>query len=252
MITFIKILKDNYIWFLSNKSGKCIIVDAGHADPILNKLREKKWDPIALLITHKHKDHTNGIKKIIDYYPNLNVIGPLETKNLGIKNIVSEFDQNINILGYNIKVLDTPGHTLHHVSYYIKPYLFCGDTLFSGGCGKVYKDCYHLMYHSLQKIMLLPDDTLIFCGHEYTLHNMKFFLSIFPKNQEIKKYFEYSQNLLKSKNNTLPTTLKQEKKINFFLKTNEMSTQTLKYYKYNFSYPWNFFKYLRILKNNFK
>lgn len=251
MITSIKILKDNYIWFLTNKFKKCIIIDPGCADSVLKEIKEKNWYPVALLITHKHKDHTDGIKKLLYYYPNLKVLGPSESKTKGTNIIVSEISDTINILKYKIKILDTPGHTLNHISYYIKPYLFCGDTLFSGGCGRVYKNNYHLMYHSLQKIASLSDDTLICCGHEYTLQNILFLKYIFPKDQDLKNYFKNVIKLIKLKKNTLPTSLKQEKKINYFLKTNNINCQMLIDCKQKFIYPWDFFRYLRILKNNF-
>lgn len=252
MITNIRILKNNYVWFLiDNSNEQCIIIDPGCFSPVFKYIKKNNWNPIAILITHNHVDHTDGVKKLLFYYPNLLVYGPCDTLTQGTNMVVSERNKEIQILNYRIKIIETPGHTPYHISYYIKPYLFCGDIIFLGGCGRVYKNLYHLMYHSINKILLLPNNTLMCYSHEYSFENFSFLNHLLPQFKNIDFYLKKFEKLIFNKKNAYPITLEQEKKINIFLNCTDIKYQKEKKFNYNKLYPWDFFKYLRISKNNF-
>ncbi|HDC4352795.1 TPA: hydroxyacylglutathione hydrolase, partial [Enterobacter cloacae] len=171
--------EDNYIWVLVDDARRCVIVDPGEAAPVLQAIKENGWQPEAILLTHHHHDHTGGVPELRARFPHLVVYGPAEAQDKGITQVVEE-GKNILIREWEFSVFATPGHTLGHLCFYSKPYLFCGDTLFSGGCGRLFEGTPTQMYQSLQKINALPDDTVICCAHEYTLGNMKFSASILP------------------------------------------------------------------------
>jgi len=216
--------QDNYIWLLDNQQGHCIIVDPGEAAPVLGYLAQQQLQPDAILLTHHHHDHTGGVAEIVAQYPNLIVIGPQETAEKGNTRTVIA-GEKVEILGLSFDVLATPGHTLGHVSYYSAPYLFCGDTLFSAGCGRLFEGTAEQMFESFQQIAALPDETLVCCAHEYTLSNLKFAHSILPENQQIKSYLE-SVTALRSKGLfSLPTKLHLERQINLFLRCDDVDLQ---------------------------
>ncbi|QIQ41835.1 MAG: hydroxyacylglutathione hydrolase [Buchnera aphidicola (Microlophium carnosum)] len=216
----IPILLDNYVWILYDIRGFCIIIDPGLSKPIIQEIKKKKWFPVAILLTHDHIDHTGGVKKIIEYFPKITVFGPNETRRHGVDKIVTEGDKLL-ILDKTFYVFFTPGHTQGHVAYYSNPYIFCGDTLFSGGCGRVYNNKYLEMYNSIKIISSLPDNTLLCCSHEYTLSNLKFSMFFLPNDNFIKLYFEQIKIHLKLGRSSLPSSIFFEKRINLFLRTNE-------------------------------
>lgn len=217
----IRAFQDNYIWVLNDETGRCLIVDPGEAAPVLKAIEANDWQPEAILLTHHHNDHVGGVAELHRRYPNLTVYGPEETRNKGTTKIVADGDR-INILEHEFQVFATPGHTLGHVCFYSAPWLFCGDTLFSGGCGRLFEGTAAQMYRSFQRINTLPEDTLICCAHEYTLSNMKFALSVLPHDVFINEYYR-EVNELRAKNQiTLPTTLKNERLINLFLRTDDI------------------------------
>ncbi len=137
-LTSIPALQDNYIWTLTDDEGKCLIVDPGEAQPVLEKIQANDWQPVAILLTHHHNDHVGGVKTLCEHFPEIAVYGPQETADKGAKTCVREGD-NVDVLGLSFAVIATPGHTLGHISYYSAPYLFCGDTMFSGGCGRLFE-----------------------------------------------------------------------------------------------------------------
>lgn len=220
ILTNIFALKDNYIWILYNKSNSCIIIDPGISNLVIKKISEKKLNPKAILITHYHKDHIDGVNEILKKYPKITVFGPKNTKNYNIHKIVKGGDK-INLLANDIDVISTPGHTLNHISYYLKPYLFCGDTIFSAGCGRVFKNNYLNMYHSIQLIRLFPGNTILCCSHEYTLSNLIFSMNFLPKDHNIKRYYKKVQKKIFLKKNIFPFYLYNERKINIFLRTDD-------------------------------
>jgi len=210
--------QDNYIWVLTDEANRCIIVDPGEAAPVLKAIEENQWQPEAILLTHHHHDHVGGVAALRAQFPHLEVYGPAETQDKGTTRVVED-GEKILILGSEFSVFATPGHTLEHISFYSFPYLFCGDTMFSGGCGRLFEGTPAQMYQSFQKINALPEDTLICCAHEYTLANMKFALHILPEDRAIQDYYHKVNELRAKKQKTLPVTLKNERQINLFLRT---------------------------------
>lgn len=223
-LTSIPALQDNYIWTLNNDHGDCLIVDPGEAAPVFATLDTQHWRPVAILLTHHHHDHTGGVQALVEKYPHLVVYGPEETRHKGATQIVGEGDK-VAVLGLEFTVLHTPGHTLGHISYFSFPYLFCGDTMFSAGCGRLFEGTALDMYQSFQKINALPAETLVCCAHEYTLSNLKFAQAVLPHNEEIERYHR-KINELRAKNGiSLPTKLSLERKINVFLMTHNIDLQ---------------------------
>ncbi|AEH39745.1 probable hydroxyacylglutathione hydrolase [Buchnera aphidicola (Cinara tujafilina)] len=170
----IKALQDNYIWILQDRHKKCIIIDPGDAKKVINIIIKKKLVPKIILITHYHKDHIQGIKKLLIQYSNKKIYGPqfINKKYFFVTPCFSF--TKLYLLKHIFIVLHTPGHTNHDISYFISPFLFCGDILFSGGCGKVLTGKYKDMFNSISLINFLPNNTKICSGHEYTLKNLLF------------------------------------------------------------------------------
>lgn len=243
--------EDNYIWVLVDDDRRCIIVDPGESAPVLQAIKENRWQPEAILLTHHHHDHVGGVLDLLAQFPHLAVYGPAETQDKGTTQVVEE-GENVLIRGYEFSVFATPGHTSGHICYYSKPYLFCGDTLFSGGCGRLFEGTPAQMYQSLQNINALPDDTLICCAHEYTLGNMKFAASILPDDRAIQDYYLKVKELRAKNQNTLPVTLKNERKINVFLRTNDIDLINKINQETNLQQPDARFAWLRSKKDNFR
>lgn len=217
----IPILQNNLVWIIYDYNLFCVIIDPGLSDPILKEIKNKKLYPIAILITHHHSDHINGIKDIIKEYPKILVFGPEKTKKYGVKKIV--FNGNkINLLNNTFYIFATPGHTSDHVSYYIKPYIFCGDTLFSGGCGRVFGNQYLEMYRSINFIASFPNETMLCCSHEYTLSNLDFAISILKNDKNMNIYRKKIKKIIEIGKGSLPSYVFFEKKINIFLRTKEI------------------------------
>jgi len=217
----IPILDDNYVWLLINKQH-AIIIDPSIAQPIIDFLQQNNQQPTAILLTHHHDDHTAGVAELVKHYPNLNVYGPQECLIKGANELVQEGD-TIQFDTLLFSVLDVPGHTLQHIAYYCEPYLFCGDTLFSAGCGRIFEGTYEQMYHSLTKLAQLPDSTLVCCAHEYTLSNLTFAHELLPNDVNIQHAYTVTKQLRADNQPTLPTILAHEKKINLFLRCDEQS-----------------------------
>ncbi|MEQ9861047.1 hydroxyacylglutathione hydrolase [Pectobacterium cacticida] len=213
-------LQDNYIWLLCNKDNRCVIVDPGEGVPVLNALEQHSLTPEAILLTHHHSDHVGGIGKILKHYPYLPIFGPKETAKCGATELIGEGDI-VPLLNSEFSVIAVPGHTLGHVAYYNAPFLFCGDTLFSAGCGRTFEGTAKQLFDSIQKIAKLPDDTVICCAHEYTLSNLKFSNAIWPEDPSISAYLHKISQIREKSQPSLPTTLGLERKINLFLRCHE-------------------------------
>ncbi|WP_313628185.1 hydroxyacylglutathione hydrolase [Kosakonia sp.] len=242
--------QDNYIWVLNNDDGRCLIVDPGEAAPVLRALEENQWQPEAILLTHHHNDHVGGVKALRQHFPDVVVYGPEETQDKGTTQIVKEGDV-ISVLGHDFSVFATPGHTLGHICFFSSPYLFCGDTLFSGGCGRLFEGTASQMYQSFCKINALPDDTVICCAHEYTLGNMKFAISILPKDPALNEYYRKVNELRAKNQKTLPVILKNERQINLFLRTEDTDLIDVINQETKLQHPEERFAWLRSKKDNF-
>ena len=242
--------QDNYIWVLADDKDRCIIVDPGEAAPVMKAIEENGWQPEAILLTHHHNDHVGGVPALREKFPHLEVYGPKETQNKGTTRIVEE-GQNVLILEWEFSVFATPGHTSGHICFYSSPYLFCGDTMFSGGCGRLFEGTPEQMYQSFQKINALPEETIICCAHEYTLANMKFALSILPEDPAIQDYYHKVKELRAKKLNTLPVILKNERQINLFLRTDDIDLINKINQETKLQQPEQRFAWLRSKKDNF-
>ncbi|MDP3705380.1 MAG: hydroxyacylglutathione hydrolase [Legionellaceae bacterium] len=263
----IPIFQDNYIWLIINPKNKSVIaVDPGDAKPLLHFLKENQLLLDAIFITHHHADHTGGISELLNHF-SVNVYGPKSENIAGVSHPVSEPDlfalSSVNKSNHSetaimdsvsvVEVLDLPGHTLGHIAYYIPGHLFCGDTLFSAGCGRIFEGTPEQMFRSLQKIRALPNDTNIYCTHEYTLQNLKFAQTVEPSNQKIRNKLQGVLELGRSNIPTLPTLLRIEKQVNPFLRCHvkEVVFHVEQHFGLKFSDSVHVFQYLREWKNHF-
>jgi hydroxyacylglutathione hydrolase len=210
----IEAFQDNYIWLIHNDQNS-IIVDPGDAGPVISALERKNLNLVAILITHHHADHIGGVMELQEKYPHIKIFAPQKDKydfvNISLKN---GDEINIPELQINYKIIEIPGHTRGHIAYYDKKNLFCGDTLFACGCGKIFDGTHEQMYNSLKKISALPKDTKIYCAHEYTKKNISFALSLDPDDTNLK----LRKALVSNIKNTIPSSLEEELKTNPFLK----------------------------------
>lgn len=247
--------KDNYIWVLINgETNHCIVVDPGEAKPVLVFLKRLKLTLDAILITHHHWDHTNGIKGILKEC-SVPVFGPAKEKIIGVSDPVEEgVCVEFTDWPISFNVIAIPGHTLGHVAYYGGGLLFCGDTLFSAGCGRLFEGTAEQMLDSLAKLLKLPDETLIYCGHEYTLSNLHFAQTIEPGNPHVKERLEKIRELRQKNLPSLPALLGKERVINPFLRCEnpEIVSRLEKHRGRKFDSSAELFAYIRQWKNNFK
>ncbi len=209
---------DNYIWLIE-KNGKATVVDPGDSKVVDNYLKEKNLKLENILITHHHFDHTGGVEELKEYYK-CNVYGPYDSPFKGVEIKLKE-DDEISVHGSTFKIIEVPGHTLDHIAYYSEEQsiLFCGDTLFSGGCGRIFEGTPNQMYESLSKLSALDLSTKIYCTHEYTQSNLNFAIKVEPGNKNL---LEYKNKIDKKRSNneiSLPTDLSLEKNINPFLRS---------------------------------
>ena len=205
---------DNYIWVIQSGSDISVI-DPGDASPVIELINANKLNLVDILLTHHHFDHVGGTLELKEQIDG-KVYGPAGNIE-GIDIHVSESDM-VKTLDYEFSVLETPGHTLDHIAYVEKQknLVFCGDTLFSGGCGRVFEGTFEQMHNSIQKLNQLNPETLIYCAHEYTQSNLKFVLSEIA-DEFIEDYLEKISACRLKGDITIPTTLELERKINPFL-----------------------------------
>lgn len=215
-INFIKALKDNYIWTIE-EDEKVVLVDPGEAEPCFSYLKDKKLS--AILLTHKHLDHTGGVGELKEKFEDVLVIGPKETSDLNDKT-VDEGD-SFTLLGHDFEILKTDGHTDYHISFLVEGKLFCGDTIFSSGCGKVFTKKYDRSFNSVKKIKDLPKETLIYPAHEYTLDCLKSSKRII-KDKVMDDAIEDAKVKLSKGLPSLPTSVEKEYLVNPFFTAKDL------------------------------
>jgi hydroxyacylglutathione hydrolase len=217
----VKAFKDNYIWTL-RAGGSAAVVDPGEAGPVLEYLEREKLGLAAILATHHHADHVGGIAELLAAHRGVPVYGPRHEPIATLTRAVAEGDKvRIPELDIELAVLDIPGHTRAHIAYYGAGALFCGDTLFACGCGRLFEGTAEQMYASLQKLLALPDATRVYCGHEYTLANIGFARTVEPGNERLARREERDRRTRDAGRPTLPSTLGEEKATNPFLRCRE-------------------------------
>tara|TARA_B110000263_G_scaffold143757_1_gene124723 strand:- start:92 stop:811 length:720 start_codon:yes stop_codon:yes gene_type:complete len=237
-IEIIPCLQDNYAYLIiDEKKNIGCVIDPSESAPIIEYLEKNKINLKFILNTHHHFDHVGGNKKLKEKY-GANVIGFKGDKDKipGIDILVD--DQEIwKYESFESKIIHIPGHTLGHVCFYFynDKSIFTGDTLFSLGCGRIFEGTYSQMYESLKKIKDLPQDTKVFCGHEYTIQNSKFCMLHDKNNENLKNKIKEVEKKLQNNLPTIPSTIKEELECNVFLRSNNIET----------------FSKLRDLKDNF-
>jgi len=226
MLTVVPIpaFNDNYIWLLQRQgSNRAVVVDPGQAEPVLDYLQEHGLTLEAILITHHHFDHIGGVEQLLAV-AQVPVYGPVNHTIENISQRLSEGDE-ITVLDESFNVLEVPGHTLDHIAYYCnssqQPLLFCGDSLFSAGCGRLFEGTAEQMFHSLQKYADLAGETAVFPTHEYTLANLNFATAVEPGNQALQDYQKHCVAQREANIPTLPTTIANELAVNPFLRSGE-------------------------------
>jgi hydroxyacylglutathione hydrolase len=209
--------RDNYIWTLRD-ARHAAVVDPGEARPVREYLARESLELVAILATHHHPDHTGGIAELVAAR-RVPVFGPRGEPIPEMTDPVGTGDTaSIPSLDATFSVIEIPGHTRAHVAYYGAGSLFCGDTLFACGCGKVFEGTPAQMYASLQRLAALPDETKVYCGHEYTLANIEFARRVDPANAALRSREERSRALRQAGKPTLPSTLGEERATNPFLR----------------------------------
>ncbi|GIU02848.1 hydroxyacylglutathione hydrolase [Shewanella algidipiscicola] len=228
-VTPILAFDDNYIWLIKSPDSRhCYVVDPGDAQPVIAYLTEHQLELTGILITHHHHDHTGGIAQLQQHFNQmLKVYGPASENIAGITDNITQATSAITLEGVNtpVAIFHLPGHTLGHIAYHIGSHLFCGDTLFSGGCGRLFEGTPEQMLSSLTLLAQLDGDTLVYPAHEYTLANLRFALTVDPSNSALQTYVQQAQQYRAVNRPTLPTTIAHEKAINPFLRTDDPKIQ---------------------------
>ena len=237
-IQIIPCLQDNYAYLIiDEKKNVACVIDPSEADPVINFLEDNNIELKFILNTHHHYDHVGGNQKLKKKY-GASVLGYK-----GDKERIPEIDILLNdqetwkYENFEAKIIHIPGHTLGHIGFYFykEQSIFTGDTLFSLGCGKLFEGTYSQMFNSLMKLKVLPKDTKVFCGHEYTKQNSKFCLAHDKDNEKLKTKINDIELKLKNGFSTMPSTIEDELECNIFLRSNNVET----------------FSKLRDLKDNF-
>jgi hydroxyacylglutathione hydrolase len=216
-ITAIPALEDNYIWLLQ-RDNHAVIVDPGEAQPVLDKLRENGLQLDAILCTHRHHDHVDGIEELREVY-NVPVYGRSHPKNPHITHDLREGDRlRLDVLDIEFDIIETPGHFEGHIVFIAPGILFCGDMIFGAGCGKTFEGTLAQLHNSLKRLVELPDDTMVYCAHEYTAYNLPFALACEPNNRDIQRRIVETMRLRRENLPTVPFSIALEKATNPYLR----------------------------------
>ena len=219
-VTPVKAFSDNYIWLLRGAADpkKVAVVDPGDAAPVQRFLRENQLHLAAILITHHHADHVGGVETLVQEH-RAPVFGPASETIPGNPQRLKGGDRiDVPGLGLQFSVLDIPGHTAGHIAYVGHGAVFCGDTLFSAGCGRLFEGTAEQMTASLSKLSALDPNTLVYCGHEYTVSNLRFAKTVEPGNPDIAAHMQRCLGKRERDEPTVPSTLALEHSVNPFLR----------------------------------
>ena len=221
-VTGIPAFQDNYLWLIDD-GEHAVAVDPGDAQPVLDELNKRNLTLTSILVTHHHADHIGGIDALLKHY-SVPVIGPADSRIPQLTQRVAD-GETYTLLGQTAQVIEVPGHTLHHIAYFINqpnafgaPLLFCGDTLFAAGCGRVFEGTFTQMRQSLAKLRELPESTRIYCAHEYTQANLAFALAVEPQNKLLHQRIESVNELRAAGLPSIPSILADELGTNPFLR----------------------------------
>ena len=225
-VSLIPVLSDNYVFVLhGDQPGPAVVVDPAVAEPVITWLEQQQLELVAILHTHHHHDHIGGTPQLLQRWPQAVVIAnsadrariPLQTHG------VQGGDQ-LELLGRAVQVIDVPGHTAQHIAFYLAPaggdsgHLFCGDTLFAGGCGRLFEGTPEQMHRSLQQLAALPGPTQVWCAHEYTAGNLRWAAAEAPTDHAISQRLTTTLALREQQQPTLPSTIALERATNLFVK----------------------------------
>jgi hydroxyacylglutathione hydrolase len=216
----VRAFSDNYIWLIESPSdaSQVVAVDPGEAAPVIEELRRRGASLAAILLTHHHPDHIGGVPELLSYWP-VPVIGPDDDR-IATRTRTARDGERCELpdLGLGFEILQIPGHTVSHIAFWGHDALFCGDTLFSAGCGRMFEGTPTQMNASLDRLRSLPQHTQVYCGHEYTAANLKFALVVDPDNAAVREYRDTVERVRASGQPSLPSTLALELRVNPFLR----------------------------------
>lgn len=216
-ITCVRAFKDNYIWVLRHR-GCAVVVDPGDAAPVFDYLNRSGDKLGAILLTHHHLDHMGGVAALTERFP-VPVYGPAAENIAGVTQSLNHGDRiKVAALDAEFEVIDVGGHTLGHIAYYRPNILLCGDTLFAGGCGRLFEGTPQQMWQSLSRLAALPPETLVYCAHEYTQANLHFALAVEPGNTVLRQRADKVARLREADQSTVPSNIATELATNPFLR----------------------------------
>lgn len=220
----VRAFRDNYLWLAHDEDGGAFVVDPGDAEPVQQALETSGLTLRAIVVTHHHFDHTGGVRQLAERW-SAPVYGPRNPAIEGITRPVDDGDR-VEVLGTTFDVIAVPGHTLDHVAYFAAdadggPVLFCGDTLFAGGCGRLFEGTAEQMHASLSRLAALPPATRVYCAHEYTLANLRFARAVEPGNAALEARLARDEARRERDEPTVPTTVGEELETNPFLRCSE-------------------------------
>jgi hydroxyacylglutathione hydrolase len=227
-------LSDNYIFLLHDRQQNiAAVVDPAEAEPVLSKLAELNAELVAIFNTHHHFDHVGGNQQLMQHFPKVKIYGGVHDKGrIPGQQVFLQQGDRVQFGNRTAEVVFVPGHTSAHIAYYFPPEtadepgeLFCGDTLFAGGCGRLFEGTPAQMVSSLEKLRALPDNTRIWCAHEYTLKNLQFALTVDGENTDLQKRYDEVTTLRNQGEATVPSWLGVEKLTNPFLRWEQPSLQ---------------------------
>ena len=251
-VVALRAFSDNYIWTIRD-GGRAAVVDPGDARPVLDYLRREKLELVAILNTHHHADHVGGNAELLSHFK-VPVYGPHDARIPEVSQRLADGERmTLPHFGVEFEVMEIPGHTRTHIAFYGAGMLFCGDTLFAAGCGRLFEGTPQQMHDSLSRLMRVPDSTRVYCGHEYTLSNIRFAKAADPGNAALDALETRAQKLRDQDLPTLPSDIGQERATNPFVRCAEPAViaSASQYVGKPLAGPVSVLAALREWKNNF-